>query len=178
MPSPSSNSLKVEVSPLLDAVNTSSPPPQIFSEIVSRTPGSPYEEENSFLPISIDDQLMPASYFGNSSTHKNENNTTEQEEDKEKLENLENLDDRTYQTVILKNCEKENLIVVLPTGAGKTLIAVRLLKNRIELEKNRINSSGGRKKIAVFLANKIPLLRQQLDYIKNHSLVKSKAFFG
>ena len=72
--------------------------------------------------------------------------------------------DRLYQKDILEHCEKENRIVVLPTGAGKTLIAVRLLQNKIKHEKSRRLERGDRK-IALFLAPKIPLVLQQSDYI-------------
>ncbi len=72
---------------------------------------------------------------------------------------LENISPRDYQKKIFETCSKENCLVVLPTGLGKTLIALMLTINRIEkfpMEK------------VLFLAPTKPLIEQHLEYFKKH----------
>ena len=68
---------------------------------------------------------------------------------------LLNLSPREYQKEILKTCVEKNCLVVLPTGLGKTLIALMLT---IE----RMNAFPGEK--VVFLAPTKPLAEQHLKY--------------
>ncbi|MFH1425489.1 MAG: DEAD/DEAH box helicase [archaeon] len=66
---------------------------------------------------------------------------------------------RKYQEEILKTCIEKNCLVVLPTGLGKTLIALMLTIERMK-------AFPGEK--VVFLAPTKPLAEQQLNYfIKN-----------
>lgn len=69
------------------------------------------------------------------------------------------LEPRDYQKEILKTCEKESCLVVLPTGTGKTLIALLLAQKIFEnhpLEK------------VVFLAPTRPLIEQHIEYFKKN----------
>lgn len=62
---------------------------------------------------------------------------------------------RKYQLDVLEQAKKMNTIAFLETGAGKTLIAVLLMKSiceRMEVE--------GRKMLAIFLVPKVPLVYQ------------------
>ena len=66
---------------------------------------------------------------------------------------------REYQQKIFETCTKKNCLVVLPTGMGKTLIALML-------SVERMNSFPGEK--AVFLAPTKPLAEQHLNYFKKN----------
>lgn len=72
-----------------------------------------------------------------------------------KMEFLKNINPREYQEKIFESCAKENCLVVLPTGLGKTLIALMLAIHRIK-------EFPGEK--VVFLAPTKPLAEQHLNY--------------
>ena len=75
------------------------------------------------------------------------------------MEFLKNIEPRDYQQKIFESCIKDNCLVVLPTGLGKTLIALMVVIDRLTkfpLEK------------IVFLAPTKPLAEQHLDYFKKH----------
>lgn len=71
---------------------------------------------------------------------------------------LQNIKPRVYQEAILKTATDNNTLVVLPTGMGKTLIALMLA---IE----RQGKYGGK---VLFLAPTKPLAMQHLVYFKKH----------
>ena len=66
---------------------------------------------------------------------------------------------REYQKKILQTCVEKNCLVVLPTGLGKTLIALMLTIERMK-------KFPGKK--TVFLAPTKPLAEQHLEYFKKH----------
>jgi ERCC4-related helicase len=74
-------------------------------------------------------------------------------------ETLTTITPRKYQSEIYEVCKDKNCLVVLPTGIGKTLIALMLAINR----KKAFPLS----KI-LFLAPTKPLAQQHLDYFKKH----------
>ena len=68
-----------------------------------------------------------------------------------------NIQPREYQKKILETCEKQNCLVILPTGTGKTLIAIMLAIERFKkfpLEK------------VLILAPTRPLVEQHLKSFK------------
>ena len=72
---------------------------------------------------------------------------------------LQNIKPRDYQKQIFEKCVEKNCLVVLPTGIGKTLIALMLAIDRMKkfpLEK------------IVFLAPTRPLAEQHFEYFKKH----------
>jgi len=69
------------------------------------------------------------------------------------------LQPREYQTRILETAKHHNTLVVLPTGMGKTLIALLLSKHRLE---NFPTSK------ILFLAPTKPLAEQHFNYFKQH----------
>ncbi|MEK6890577.1 MAG: DEAD/DEAH box helicase [Nanoarchaeota archaeon] len=72
---------------------------------------------------------------------------------------LINIIPREYQEEILKNCLEKNSLVILPTGIGKTLIALMLVIERMKkypLEK------------VLILAPTRPLAQQHFSYFKDH----------
>src|SRR3989344_9385495 len=72
---------------------------------------------------------------------------------------LQNLSPRDYQKAIFETCKEKNTLVVLPTGLGKTLIALMLA---IE----RLSKFPGEK--VLFLAPTKPLAEQHLEYFKQN----------
>ncbi len=72
---------------------------------------------------------------------------------------LQNITPREYQQKIFETCVQKNCLVVLPTGIGKTLIALMLTIARMrEFPGQRV----------VFLAPTKPLAEQHLNYFKKH----------
>lgn len=74
-------------------------------------------------------------------------------------ETLMTIQPRKYQSEIYETCKEKNCLVVLPTGIGKTLIALMLA---IQRQKAFPASK------CVFLAPTRPLAQQHLDYFKKH----------
>ncbi|MBS3074703.1 DEAD/DEAH box helicase family protein, partial [Candidatus Pacearchaeota archaeon] len=72
---------------------------------------------------------------------------------------LQNITPRRYQEEIFNTCRDKNCLVVLPTGIGKTLIALMLAIER--LRKHPDNK-------VLFLAPTRPLAEQHLEYFKKH----------
>jgi len=72
---------------------------------------------------------------------------------------LKNISPREYQIRIFERCREKNCLVVLPTGLGKTLIALMLTIERLRV-------FPGEK--VIFLAPTKPLAEQHLAYFKKH----------
>jgi len=72
---------------------------------------------------------------------------------------LKDITPREYQEEIFKTCKEFNCLIVLPTGIGKTLIALMSVVDRMQkFPKEKI----------VFLAPTRPLAEQHLYYFKKH----------
>jgi len=72
---------------------------------------------------------------------------------------LDKIKPRDYQKNILETCKEKNCLVVLPTGLGKTLIALMLTIERMK-------KFPGQK--VLFLAPTKPLIEQHLKYFKKY----------
>jgi hypothetical protein len=72
---------------------------------------------------------------------------TPEEEDAKIADGVQALDPREYQLELLEKAKKENIIAVLDTGSGKTLIAVMLMKEMEMIEKAERET---RKKVSMF----------------------------
>lgn len=72
---------------------------------------------------------------------------------------LESISPRDYQQKIFETCKEKNCLVVLPTGLGKTLIALMLAIDRSQ-------KFPGQK--ILFLAPTRPLAEQHLKFFENH----------
>ncbi|GLU00901.1 hypothetical protein SLE2022_182370 [Rubroshorea leprosula] len=71
---------------------------------------------------------------------------------------------RQYQLDVLEQAKKRNTIAFLETGAGKTLIAVLLMKSICsDLQKQN------KKMLSVFLVPKVPLVYQQAEVIRERT---------
>jgi Fanconi anemia group M protein len=76
-----------------------------------------------------------------------------------KMEYLQNISPRKYQQDIFETCKDKNCLVVLPTGLGKTLIALMLAIERMKkFPEEKI----------VFLAPTRPLAEQHMEYFKKN----------
>ncbi len=75
------------------------------------------------------------------------------------MEFLKDIEPREYQQKIFETCSKYNCLVVLPTGIGKTLIAIMLTIDRIK--------KFPREKV-IFLAPTKPLAEQHLESFKKY----------
>ena len=76
---------------------------------------------------------------------------------------------RPYQFVLFQRAQKENTIVVMETGTGKTMIALLLLK---------YCQSQNPKKVSFFLVPTVPLVHQQQLYLSTNSKLKVKGISG
>ena len=78
---------------------------------------------------------------------------------------------RPYQIELLNKALKQNSIVYLGTGAGKTFIATMMIKEKMSaiLHDN---------KKTVFLAHRVPLVTQQSKFIKDNTPLTVRSFSG
>ncbi|KZC10938.1 Endoribonuclease Dicer [Dufourea novaeangliae] len=77
-------------------------------------------------------------------------------------ENANEFTPRAYQIDLYETAHKQNTIIYLPTGSGKTFIAVMLIK-ALSADIRKPYNEGG--KHTVFLVNTVPLVTQQSEYI-------------
>ena len=75
------------------------------------------------------------------------------------MEFLKDISPRDYQQKIFETCKEKNCLVVIPTGLGKTLVALMLAIERMK------NFPGQK---VLFLAPTKPLAEQHLEYFKKH----------
>lgn len=81
---------------------------------------------------------------------------------------------RAYQMDIFNKAMRDNVIAILDTGAGKTLIAallIRHLHNIDAFEKLK-------RRWSIFLVPKVPLVCQQQKYLAGNLNLRVKAFYG
>ncbi|OTB08273.1 hypothetical protein M426DRAFT_71360 [Hypoxylon sp. CI-4A] len=72
---------------------------------------------------------------------------------------------REYQTELFERAKQKNIIAVLDTGTGKTLIAALLLRHTIEQELEDRNS-GNAPRTSFFLVDKVALVLQQYEVLR------------
>jgi endoribonuclease Dicer len=71
------------------------------------------------------------------------------------------LEPRDYQIALFEEAKNGNVICMLPTGSGKTLVAIMLIRHMLtncDLKDNKI----------IFLVNTVPLVNQQYKAIKQN----------
>ncbi|KAJ5945845.1 hypothetical protein N7454_002684 [Penicillium verhagenii] len=87
------------------------------------------------------------------------------------------LDPRAYQIELFERAKTCNIIAVLDTGSGKTLIAVLLLKHMLERE--LIDRSLGKPdRVAIFLVDSVTLVFQQAAVLRNNLSQEVGHFYG
>ncbi|CAN8306466.1 unnamed protein product [Cochlearia groenlandica] len=101
---------------------------------------------------------------------KAEENLSKPEERKEKVVEEQA---RRYQLDVLEQAKSKNTIAFLETGAGKTLIAILLIKS---IHKDL--TSQNRKMLSVFLVPKVPLVYQQAEVIRNQTTFQVGHYCG
>ncbi|KAJ6726834.1 DICER-RELATED [Salix purpurea] len=79
---------------------------------------------------------------------------------------------RSYQLEALEKALKNNTIVFLETGSGKTLIAIMLLRSYAYLIRKPSRF------IAVFLVPKVVLVQQQAEALEMHTDLKVGMYWG
>lgn len=84
---------------------------------------------------------------------------------------------REYQIELFERAKEDNIIAVLDTGSGKTLIAVLLLQHIISEELER-RAQGAAKKISFFLVDSVALVFQQAAVLKCNLNQKVEQFCG
>ena len=67
----------------------------------------------------------------------------------------EDLEERTYQSNISKACLEQSTLVILPTGMGKTVVALRIMLERLDVGK------------ILLMAPTKPLAQQHFDFFNN-----------
>ncbi|KAI9152201.1 Dicer-like protein 1 [Paramyrothecium foliicola] len=84
---------------------------------------------------------------------------------------------REYQNDLFERAKEKNIIVVLDTGSGKTLIGIMLVRHIVELElQNR--ALGKQKKVAFFVVDKGPLCSQQYTALNQNLEYPMARFYG
>ncbi|RCI04146.1 Dicer-like protein 1, partial [Rhizopus stolonifer] len=87
------------------------------------------------------------------------------------------LNPREYQYELYQKALEENVIVVLDTGAGKTLISVMLIKSMV-LQEREARLTRFETKLAFFLVERVPLVFQQASVIKANCDVNLEQMCG
>ncbi|GAN10589.1 dicer-like protein 1 [Mucor ambiguus] len=103
------------------------------------------------------------------------------QENKELQENMAGatLAPREYQYEIFKKAVTENTIAVLDTGAGKTLIAVMLIKHMLAMKREKLQkNSNYRRKMTIFLVDRVHLVFQQASVIRANCDAQVKELCG
>ncbi|KAF9584463.1 Dicer-like protein 1 [Lunasporangiospora selenospora] len=85
---------------------------------------------------------------------------------------------RNYQIELAKRAIESNIIAVADTGSGKTMVAVILLKHMVVQARNEAKKTGGKRKMAFFVVDRVPLVTQQYEYIHNNSDIALKELCG
>ncbi|KAJ3358347.1 Dicer-like protein 1, partial [Kappamyces sp. JEL0680] len=85
---------------------------------------------------------------------------------------------RHYQLELFKKACLGNVIAVLDTGAGKTLIALLLIKHVHYLQEQAFGASSGAGKKSIFFVPTVPLVAQQSAYLANHSELRVGQMWG
>ncbi|RZC41351.1 Dicer-2 [Asbolus verrucosus] len=82
---------------------------------------------------------------------------------------------RNYQVELMEIAIRQNTIIYLPTGSGKTFIAIMVLKY-MSGSLSRPYSEGG--KVSFILVNSVALAGQHSKYVKDHTVLRVGCYTG
>ncbi|GAA6001448.1 uncharacterized protein JCM10292_006259 [Rhodotorula paludigena] len=84
----------------------------------------------------------------------------------------------SYQSALLERAKEGNVVTVMPTGSGKTLVAVLLIEwIHSVVEAQRI-ASGEPKRMQFFLTQSVPLVHQQANILAHNTSLRVGKLFG
>ncbi|BFZ60194.1 Dicer-like protein 1 [Saitoella coloradoensis] len=99
------------------------------------------------------------------------------EEDNDKFKVI--TDPRPYQLELFERAKEGNIIAVLDTGSGKTMIACLLLKHILTVERERRTANPERpKRLAFFVVDSVPLVFQQHAVLQANTPFNIAKFVG
>ncbi|CAL1687755.1 unnamed protein product [Lasius platythorax] len=101
--------------------------------------------------------------------------TESKQNETESKQNVTEFTPRAYQIELYEKAVHNNTILYLPTGAGKTYIAVMLLK-RLSADVRKPYSQDGKR--SIFVVNTVALVLQQAEYISRHTDLTCKGYSG
>ena len=84
---------------------------------------------------------------------------------KQKFIKPDTIEQRAYQTNIAKTASQKNSLVVLPTGLGKTIVALQIIAEQLNNENNKI----------LFLSPTKPLVNQHAQFLKQYLTIDNKS---
>ncbi|KPV74940.1 uncharacterized protein RHOBADRAFT_44459 [Rhodotorula graminis WP1] len=99
------------------------------------------------------------------------------DEEREKKALAEKLVPTSYQKALLECAQQANIVTVLQTGSGKTLVGVLLIDWVHAIEAQR-REAGEPPRLSFFLTNSVPLVHQQADTIARNTKLRVGKLFG
>lgn len=84
---------------------------------------------------------------------------------------------RKYQLKCFELAKKQNVIIVLDTGLGKTFISA-MLANHIGLTDHQVKRREGKRRLMFFLVNSVPLVLQQSNVFRTHTNLRVGHYYG
>ncbi|GAA5833456.1 hypothetical protein JCM9279_001530 [Rhodotorula babjevae] len=100
------------------------------------------------------------------------------DEEREKKALAEKLVPTSYQAALLERAQQGNVVTVMETGSGKTLVGVLLIDwihSTIEAQRR---DAGQPPRLSFFLTNSVPLVHQQADTIARNTKLRVGKLFG
>lgn len=82
---------------------------------------------------------------------------------------------RRYQIELIEKIKQTNAILFLPTGSGKTFIALEIIKH-MQDDLQKPLSKGGKR--TIFLVNTVALVEQHHSFLKKNSSLRIKSISG
>ncbi|GAA5903989.1 hypothetical protein JCM6882_003794 [Rhodosporidiobolus microsporus] len=93
-------------------------------------------------------------------------------------EHAEKLVPKSYQAALIARAKTGNVITVMATGSGKTLVAVHLVEWVAETIEKERQAAGRPKRLQFFLTNLVPLVHQQAHTLATNTTLRVGKLFG